>query len=111
MSDGEKARIIGEAVSAFQEARVELACIDAKLDLVRAAYLAAINSIGHKNGRLYEIQIHEGALKFGVIHPSHPEDLLDGVGLKKLVESREQAQSILSAAKAKVGSLGITSLG
>jgi hypothetical protein len=111
MSGEEKAAQIGNAVSEYQTAKVELAHIEKRIETVFSTYLKAGASMDRSRGTPSPPRFKDEQLIIGWYGGDvHLNNLLNAEELAKIVRERDEAQARFIRAKKSMEALGITSV-
>ena len=109
MGEDEKNAQIGAAVSEYQQAKIEVAHIEQKIERIFAAYREAGRTMDKHHGSISEPQLVDGGVKFGWYAPNlSANDILNASDLAVVIGERDQARKRLKDATQKMNSLGIT---
>ncbi len=109
MNGDEKNAQIGEAVSEYQTAKIEVAHIEQKIDKVFLAYREAGNTMDRQHRTPQEPILVDGKIKFGWYTANvTAADILNEADLATLIVERDKARQRLKMAKDIMNKLGIT---
>jgi tetrahydromethanopterin S-methyltransferase subunit G len=111
MSEDEKNAQIGAAVAEYQQAKIEVAHIEEKIDRIFKAYREAGGTMDKHRGTVSEPTLIDGKVKFGWYAPNvSAADILNETDLAVVIDERDKARKRLDEAHRKMRSLGITGL-
>ena len=111
MSNDEKNAQIGEAVSEYQAAKVDLAHIEEKIHRIFKAYREIGATMDKNRGTTFEPTLENGQIKFGY-HPGqvNPADILNVNDLAMVIAERDKARQRLASVRDTLNRLGITGI-
>jgi len=107
MSGDEKAAQIGNAVSEYQTAKIELAHIEKKIETIFETYRTVGACMDKSRGTVEPPKIKEGKLDLGW-RSFDPGNLLNSADLIAVIKERDTAQARLDDARREMRDLGIT---
>jgi hypothetical protein len=111
MSDDEKARQIGDAVTEYQSAKIDAAHVQNKVERVFQTYREIGETMNRRHGTTTEPRISDGKLIFGYTASKlSASDLFNEADLLNLIQERDKARGRLADARKFLDDLGITGI-